>query len=173
MPHRRADRSRKWRRWPVPFGTTVSSSIRLVQDAGTSIPHEALLPIVPSVPGLTFNPPEYSFLWIESVHKAEFKVRADAAFEGRTVRGSIDVRMGAISVAFITVAIPVDVRTADKEPLVPEVSHPYRRIFTSYSHKDTAIVSSSRHSHAEWAIATCATRSPCALARSGTTDSCN
>ena len=122
------------------LGPAAASFPRIVQDAGAGIPHEALLRIVPSVPGLTFNPPEYSFLWTESVHKAEFTIRADAAFEGRTVRGSIDVRMGAISVAFITLAIPIDARTTGQQPPVPEVFHPYRRIFASYSHKDTAIV---------------------------------
>jgi hypothetical protein len=122
------------------LGPAASSFPRIVQDAGAGIPHEALLRIVPAVPGLTFNPPEYSFLWTDSVHKAEFKVRASASLEGQTARGSIDVRMGAISVALITVAIPIDARTGDVKTPVPEVFQPYRRIFASYSHKDTAIV---------------------------------
>lgn len=122
------------------LGTAVASFPRLVQDAGVGIPHEALLQIKPSVPGLVFNPPEYSFLWIDPVHKATFTVHADPSLEGRTARGSIEVRMGAIPVALITIAIPIEVRAPAQEPPVHDVAAPYRRIFASYSHRDSAIV---------------------------------
>ena len=92
------------------------------------------------MPGLTFNPPEYSFLWIESMHKAEFKIRADVEFDERTARGSIEVRMGAIPVAFITVSIPIDARAPRSDSAVRDEALPYRHIFASYSHKDTSIV---------------------------------
>ena len=122
------------------IGAAVTSFPRIVQDAGAAIPHEALLRIVPAVPGVTFNPPEYSFLWLESVHRADFHIRADASLQGSTARGSIEVRMGAIPVGLVTVAIPIETHAPAHEPPVHDVGQPYRRIFASYSHKDTAIV---------------------------------
>ena len=108
--------------------------------AGVGIPHEALLRIIPSAEGLRFNPPEYSFMWLKDVHRALFEVSAAASMEGRIARGSIDVMMGVIPVASITVAIPVEARASRREPAVRDVVQPFRRIFASYSQKDTAIV---------------------------------
>jgi serine/threonine protein kinase len=122
------------------LGPAGSRFRRIIQDASASIPHEALLKIVPSVPGVTFNPPEFSFFWTESVHKAEFRISASASLQGRSARGAIDVWMGAICVARITIAIPIDASAVDPKPPVADVFQPYRRIFASYSHKDTAIV---------------------------------
>ena len=122
------------------LGPAVSSFSRIAQDADVRIPHEALLQINPKIPDVVFNPPEYSFLLLESVHRADFKVRANASLEGRIARGTIDVRMGAIPVAVVTVAIPIDARAPVDEPPVHDVVHPYRRIFASYSHKDQKIV---------------------------------
>ena len=77
------------------LGPAAEKFPRILQDAGVGIPPDALLRIVPSVPDVTFNPPEYSFLWTESVHMADFKIRAAAGLDGRTARGAIDVRLGA------------------------------------------------------------------------------
>jgi len=122
------------------LGPAASKFPRIVQDGGAAIPHQALLRIVPRVPDLTFNPPELSFYWTESVHKADFRIQASASLQGRAARGSIEVRMGAISVALIAIAIPIDASAVDEKPPVPDVFQPYRRIFASYSHKDTGIV---------------------------------
>jgi tetratricopeptide (TPR) repeat protein len=122
------------------LGPAVASFPRIVQEAAAGIPHEALVRIKPSVPGLVFNPPEYSFLWTESVHRAQFKVRPSSSLDGRTARGTIEVYVGAIPVALVTLAIPVDGRAPAMAATPQDSVRPYRRIFASYSHKDTAIV---------------------------------
>src|SRR5262249_35025854 len=75
------------------------------------------------------------------VHRAEFRVRARAALDGRTVRGALHVYLGAILVADVMLTIPVDSGAERPVPLDTEVdqARPYRRIFPSYSHLDEPI----------------------------------
>ena len=89
--------------------------------------------------GVTFNPPERRFLWTESVHREDFRLRADKSMDGRVARGAVSVFYGSLLLAEVQLSIKVDRKTAESRH---EETHarPYRRIFASYSHRDTAIV---------------------------------
>jgi hypothetical protein len=94
------------------------------------------------LPGLLVNPPQRSFVWLEDVHREEFHVKAAAALDGCTVRGTLRVHVGPLLVAEVALTIRVDGTAA--RPIARDaeavVARPYRRIFPSYSHLDSRIV---------------------------------
>jgi len=111
----------------------------VVQDSRLPIPERGQLRFVPYVEGVEFNPLERSFRWTESVHREEFRLRASRTLEGRVARGTVAIYLQHLLVAEITVAIRVDSLVVSAEAIADE-ARPYRRIFASYSHRDTAIV---------------------------------
>jgi hypothetical protein len=46
------------------------------QDSRQAVPHEAEITFLPEIPGFEVNPPRRTFLWLESVHREEFRIRA-------------------------------------------------------------------------------------------------
>jgi hypothetical protein len=115
----------------------------LIQDSTQSIPREGELTFLPEFPGFEVNPPRRTFLWMESVHREEFRLRAPLELDGQTVRGRLSVFLGCILVAGIPLIIKVDRQEAAKTtepPLESDQTWPYRKIFASYSRKDIAIV---------------------------------
>ena len=111
------------------------------EDSSQRVPREGEITFVPSVPGVEFNPPAQSFFWTESVHRAEFRVRAQAAPPaGRNFRGRMAVYLGAILLAEINLSFGVRERPSSRPDTVGESARPYRKIFASYSHRDDAIV---------------------------------
>jgi len=115
----------------------------LVQDSVQAIPREGELTFLPEVPGFEFNPPRRTFLWLESVHREEFRMRALRNLDGQTVRGRLSVFLGCILVAEVPLSIKVNRQEAVKtlKPLQESAgAKAYRKIFASYSRKDIAIV---------------------------------
>ncbi|HEX3556637.1 MAG TPA: TIR domain-containing protein [Thermoanaerobaculia bacterium] len=112
------------------------------QDSRQAVPHEAEITFLPEIPGFEVNPPRRTFLWLESVHREEFRIRAGPEMEGRQARGRMSVFWGSILLAEVSLAIRVDSRLGAAPPPPPErdASRPFRNIFPSYSHQDAAIV---------------------------------
>ena len=121
------------------LGEEAADFQRVAQDSSRPIPERGHLRFVPDVEGIEFNPPERSFLWTESVHREEFHLMASPALDGEVARGVVAVYLGRLMVAEIAVAIRIDSAAAEGEPMA-DGARPYRRIFASYSHHDTAIV---------------------------------
>jgi tetratricopeptide (TPR) repeat protein len=126
------------------LGSQIGLFKRLVQDSSHPVPQYGQLRFVPDVPGVAFNPPESAFFWTESVHRAEFRLCADRALDGQLARGALSVYLGRLLVAEITLAILVDRRTTTSTP-TSQHGMPYRRIFASYSHDDSAVVQEFEH----------------------------
>ncbi len=112
----------------------------ITQDSASAVPLDGELTFVPEIAGVEFNPPRRSFIWLEPVHREEFRMRAGAALDGKTARGRLTVFLGHIAIAEVPLAVRVDARAP--EPAVREPAHAraYRKIFASYSHRDIAIV---------------------------------
>lgn len=111
----------------------------VIQDSGAAIPAEGELTFVPEFPGIEVNPPRRSFLWLESVHREEFRIRAGRELDGKTVRGRVTVFLGSIAIAEVACAVRVD--AARPEPKrEPTTVRAYRKIFASYSHRDLEVV---------------------------------
>jgi hypothetical protein len=121
------------------LGEMASSYAELRQDSAAAVPHEGRLTFVPEVAGVEFNPERRSFVWYESVHREEFRLRAGEDLVGRTARGRLTVFLGSLILAEVPLVIRVD-RAAAELPLEPQRARRYRRLFASYSRKDAAIV---------------------------------
>lgn len=125
------------------LGSKAENYQSLSQDSRAAVPREGEITFRPQMNGIVFNPPEHSFLWVESVQRAEFRMKGDAKLEGTTARGSLSVYLGSILLAEIPLAIPVTraaVPGSDLSQTTAASASPYRKIFASYSHKDLAIV---------------------------------
>lgn len=112
-------------------------------DDAYSVPSGSELAFVPTVSGVEFNPPRRVFSLHETVHREEFRLRADPALDGQTARGRLSVYRGAVLIAEVGLAIKVDSRHAAAttyKSMESESARPYRRVFASYSHKDSWIV---------------------------------
>jgi outer membrane biosynthesis protein TonB len=111
-------------------------------DRAFSVPHKGLLTFVPVIEGCEFNPPSQSVQWLKSVHKVEFGMTAAAAVDGREVEGQMTVYLGKVLLTEIPMRINVDSKyvVPESQPAVASTAEPYRKIFASYSHKDTEIV---------------------------------
>ena len=109
------------------------------EDSAHAVLREGELRFVPRLEGVTFNPVERRFLWTESVHREDFRMRADAALDGRVARGAVSVYAGNLLLADVQVSVKVSWQATDAGQ---EETHarPYRRIFASYAHRDTAVV---------------------------------
>ena len=92
---------------------------------------------MPRMEGVTFNPPERRFLWTDAPRR--LRLRADKSMDGQVARGAVSVFYGNLLLAEVQLSIKVDREPAESQE---EEAHarPYRRIFASYSHRDTAIV---------------------------------
>ncbi|HEX4960572.1 MAG TPA: TIR domain-containing protein [Thermoanaerobaculia bacterium] len=112
------------------------------QDSRQAVPHEAEITFVPEIPGFGVNPPRRTFLWLESVHREEFRICPGPAMEGKQARGRLSVFWGSILLAEVSLAFRVTSRAAaaPSAPSEPAASRPFRNIFPSYSHKDAVIV---------------------------------
>lgn len=144
------------------LGERASAYASPMSDARGAIPKESELTFVPAIDGVEFNPPRRTFRWLEDVHKEEFRLRADVR-HGAVLRGQLTVFLGAFILADVDLVIRVD-EAAEPPPTpglrafglvgdqaVPrpefERSHarPYRKVFPSYSHRDSHIVVQAEH----------------------------
>ena len=121
------------------LGEDIGEFRSATEDSGYPVAREGELRFVPRMDGVAFNPPERRFLWTESVHREDFRMRADKSMDGRVARGAVSVFYGSLLLAEVQLSIKVDRKVAESRH---EETHarPYRRIFASYSHRDTAIV---------------------------------
>ena len=107
----------------------------------------AELTVVPELPGCRFNPPRTSFLWLKDWHRAEFELQATPDAPGfeedHAVNGRVAFYVGPVLVGEVRIWAHIAGRD---EALVgtPSVETSegvsYRRIFVSYSRRDTKLV---------------------------------
>jgi len=126
------------------LGEQVDNYADLTHDSRQAVPRQGEITLVPEVPGIEFNPPSRSFLWTETVHKEEFRIRASHQLDGKIAEGRISVFLsGSIILAEVYLRIKVDSREQIKSSAVPYEhtnSKVYRKIFASYSRRDELIV---------------------------------
>lgn len=115
------------------------------QDSAQAVPREGEITFLPVVPGIEFNPPSRTFLWEEDVHKEEFRLRASSGLDHQVARGRLSVFLGSILLAEVTLSIRVDSTAAVDSALESAAAQVYRKIFASYSHKDSGIVDQFEH----------------------------
>jgi hypothetical protein len=121
------------------LGDAIAEFRGVTQDSTHAVMRDGELRCVPRMKGVEFNPPERRFLWTESVHQEDFRIRAQASMDGHVARGTLTVYSGNLLLADVPLSIKVD-RRVSASPQVQSEARPYRRIFASYSHLDTPIV---------------------------------
>lgn len=124
------------------LGAAIASFKESTEDSSQAIPISGELMFRPSVPGVEFNPPGRTFKWEEPVHREEFKMRATKELKGQVARGCLRVFLGPIIVAEVNLAFKVDSNAGGADIVLDfkDQALPFRKVFASYSHKDTAIV---------------------------------
>ena len=121
------------------LGESADAFQALTSDSRSGVMRDGELRFVPQVEGVEFNPSERRFIWSESVHREEFRMRASPAMDGRIARGVLTVYAGNLVLADVLLTIRVDKDSRDAREEHSE-ARPYRRIFASYSHRDRSIV---------------------------------
>ena len=125
------------------LGEQARDFTSVVVDSSQSVPRFGEISFVPEVAGFEFNPPRRTFLWIENVHREDFRCRASASMVGQTARGRLTVFFGSIIIAEVALSIRVEAElraSASSEPAEAVYAVPYRKIFASYSHLDSHVV---------------------------------
>ena len=126
------------------LGEDFDDFSRSAQDASQAVPREGTITFVPIVEGVEFNPSRRSFVWQESIHQEAFRLRAGPDLDGRTARGRMSVYLGVILLAEVNLTFRVQSGERETQDRGRTSARPYRRIFPSYSHRDTAIVAQFR-----------------------------
>ena len=118
---------------------TLDAHGRQTVDSLESVPRDGELTLVPHAEGITFNPPSRRFTWKESVHREEFRIRADAVSSKETIRGRLSVYLGSLVIAEVGLIFKIGTDSNSRET-VRDIARRYRNIFASYSHLDEAVV---------------------------------
>jgi HEAT repeat protein len=128
------------------FSSEMGEAVREVRSGKKCTPlnRGTLIQLVPSGEGLEFNPPSLSMAWNEDFERANLRFRTSREHEESSCQGEIAVFVGPIQVASLRFTAFVDAPdvqpgTPSEEQVVVD-SGLYRKVFASYSHKDTAVV---------------------------------
>jgi outer membrane protein OmpA-like peptidoglycan-associated protein len=122
------------------LGDRVEHYRPVTADSAQAIPRSGELTLVPEMEGVEFNPERAAFRWEQSVHRADFQLRASPGALPRVARGQLTVFCGPFIVADIPLTIEITAASENAELTAEGGSRRYRRIFASYSHDDRAVV---------------------------------
>lgn len=114
-------------------------------DTRMTLRRGARLRIIPTIPGVRVNPQWMDVTWDEDAQQHEFSVRAETAPEGRAVEGAVRIYQGLTLRAEIPLSIYVihgSGASLTPDAFASAVARAYRRVFASYSHRDTPVVES-------------------------------
>ncbi|HEX9035936.1 MAG TPA: toll/interleukin-1 receptor domain-containing protein [Ktedonobacterales bacterium] len=115
-----------------------------VADDRLTIRRGARLRIVPTIPGFRVNPQWMDITWEDDAQQHEFTIRAESAASGRASEGAVRIYQGLTLRAEVPLSIYVGSGAAASDPasFASAVARTYRRVFASYSHRDTPVVES-------------------------------
>jgi uncharacterized protein YeeX (DUF496 family) len=99
------------------------------------------LTIVPSCKGVTFNPEQITFKWIEDFHRTDFRFKADKSLSGDAAKGSIDIYVGPLIIGSLKFAMLFNNAQSRSVTDHEERAKMYGAddVFISYSRKDTEV----------------------------------
>src|SRR5690606_16819294 len=120
-------------------GEAAPSYRMATEDAAHPVVRDTQFEFVPEIDGFQFNPPRIVLDWTEELHRAHFRMKADAALVGTTARGQLTIFNGPIILAQLALVIRV-ARSVEEEAPERVVLQPYRRVFASYARTDAEVV---------------------------------
>jgi hypothetical protein len=124
---------------------------QLAADSQFPVPRESEVTLIPEVPKITFNPPRRSFIWATDlrVHDESFLLRAPNDLTGSLARGRLSIFLGHLLLADIAIAFRIESVSsnlaASEQQWNRSSTRPFRKVFASYSHRDTQIVKAMEH----------------------------
>jgi hypothetical protein len=103
----------------------------------------SLVTLVPALPGFECNPTSITARWEEDAQCHEFRIRAATVAPGQAVNGAVTVLVSGVIMADIPLSIFVQqeggrINVLDR--FAGQEARRYRKIFASYSHRDSEIV---------------------------------
>jgi hypothetical protein len=108
--------------------------------------------VVPTCQGVTFNPQQVTFKWIEDWQQTKFRFQAAQGLQGSAGNGEITLYAGPIIIATLKIALLFE----SEEQISPNArgtnqahitTSAYNQIFVSYSHADTPVVLACRNAY--------------------------
>ena len=75
--------------------------------AAQAVARGTRLTIVPTAPGIVFNPDRVDLLWHEDLHEQTFRLRAEASAPAGFATGSIDVFVGPALIALVPLSLHI------------------------------------------------------------------
>lgn len=116
--------------------------------ASHPLPRGAPITVVPTFQGVVFNPERIVFTWEKDWHRAIFSFGADKRWVGAVNTGEITIFAGPLIIASLKISLRFSEQSLQNNRNQEEVLVScYRKIFTSYSHIDTPIVSAIRKAY--------------------------
>ena len=125
------------------FTDEMTDSVREVTARKfTKLVRGTELRLVPQAEGVTFNPEMLTIRWQEDYERARFRFQASTDIIGQPCFGEISVFVGVLEVATIRFSIFITEESIPQAQVTQAsaVANLYQKIFVSYSHKDTEIV---------------------------------
>jgi hypothetical protein len=117
----------------VPFDALTTDSPAL--ERGTELRFQ------PWLEGGEVNPDWAPLRWEEPIHRVEFRLRALASAEGARLRGGLRVFRSGLLIGEVTFYVSVSATAPVTGPPTDRLAvKRYRKIFASYSHKDSDVV---------------------------------
>jgi hypothetical protein len=113
----------------------------VVTDSGVALPRGNEIVFEPWIDEGEFNPARAAIRWEEPIHEITFRFRVPTHADGSRLAAGMRVYLGVLLVAELQFIVRVDSAAAPvAESNDPVRAAPYRRIFASYSHRDTEVV---------------------------------
>jgi hypothetical protein len=109
--------------------------------------------VVPACEGVEFNPERITFEWMESSHRAIFRMKGDASLAGDAGRGVVTIYAGPLIVGTIKLALlfgdnPESAGLpGESDQETSARMYQANEIFVSYSHKDSRVVAACRNTY--------------------------
>jgi actin-like ATPase involved in cell morphogenesis len=115
---------------------------QVVTDSAAFLPRGHEIVFEPWIEHGTFNPQRAAIRWEEPVHRVEFRFQTRSGVPGQTLAGGMRVYLGVLLIGelFFRTRVAADAIGPAQTASEPVHGRPYRRIFASYSHRDTEIV---------------------------------
>ena len=111
------------------LGEDAKTYAELRHYSAAPVPRDGDLTFLPEVAGVEFDPPRRSFLWLESVHREDFQLRASGELSGRIARGQLSVFLGSIVLAEVPIVFEVGSPQPEADHHAQDACHGKDRTF--------------------------------------------
>ena len=108
--------------------------------------------VVPTCPGVRFNPERFVFTWIEDWHQIKFRFQVDQRLANAIGNGEITMYAGPLIIGSVKLSMrfvqqSLAPHIEERKNFAEASAYLYKRIFTSYSHQDTPVVLACRNAY--------------------------